>query len=102
MYISIEDLIDELDDDSDLEIADVVLMKDDGDEINVTFQQTLEQIGYRKDDTTILYGRKTNEYAKMMFDAYAENDYNDIDEGWGSGYVWKGSRTPPQTWDFSR
>ena len=37
-----------------------------------------------------------------MFDAYAENDYHDIDEGWGSGYEWEGSRTPPQTWDFSR
>ena len=96
--MTIDEVIRELDVDSDLEITDVVLRKDDDDEIDVTIQQTLEQIGYREDDIIVLYGTKTNDYAKMMFDAYADNDYHDIDEGWGSGYVWKGSSTPSQTW----
>ena len=37
----------------------------------------------------------------MMFEAYAENDYHDIDKRYGAWYEWEGSRTPPQTWDFS-
>ena len=100
--MTIDEVIRDLDVDSDLEITKVVLRKDDDDEIDVTIQQTLEHIGCREDDIIVLYGTKTNDYHKMMFEAYADNDYHDIDKGWGSGYEWEGSRTPPQTWDFTR
>jgi len=99
--MTIDEVIIELDVDSDLEIREVVLRKEDTDEIDITIQQTLEQIGYREVDIIVLYGTKTNDYHKMMFEAYRDNGYQYIDEGWGSGYDWEGSRTPPLTWDFS-
>ena len=65
--MTINKVIRDLDVDSDLEITEVVIRKDDGDEQDVRIQQTLEQIVYREEDTIVLYGRKTNDYLKMMF-----------------------------------